>query len=145
MTKLVTPAQIREGAEALKALLPTGRLHFVTALHRCMDPPGVVKTEAERARCAYYAGMHNDGIWTGNPLADPRHFVAVPVTELRGPNRAGTMIALTARGDRCIGLASALLVRLLRYDQVMAESTARLANLEREKGLIVPVAAGAVR
>jgi len=137
---LLTLDVLRDATAALRALLPTGRLHFVTSLHRCTDPPGLVTSTAAQLACWRWARMHDDGIYTANLLADPRHFVCVPVVRLDGPNINGVMKAWTARNDQCVGLATALLARLLTYDRVMRESRARLAAIERDKGTIAGMA-----
>ena len=144
--RVVTLDDLRDAAASLRALLPSGRLHFVTSLHRCVDPPGLVTSTAAQLECWRWARAHDDGIYTRNLLADPRHFVCVPIARFDGPNINGVMIAHTARGDRCTGLATALMSRLLKYDTVMRESRARLANIERDKGVIAglaPATAGA--
>ena len=61
------------------------------------------------------------------------------MTSLSGPNIAGVMSAKTARGDRLVGLSTALLAKLTRYDWVQTEAYARQKAAQDAKGLIVPV------
>jgi hypothetical protein len=126
--RILTPEQIRSAYAALIALLPTGRLRFVTSLHRCQEPgpPTLLKTDEQIARCAAWARIHADPRYA-NPLADPRHFLARPMERIGELNAAGSVQLTNQWGDRIIGYAPNVLRALSRF-----------VEAEEKHGIILP-------
>jgi len=99
--------------EELKALLKVpGALRFVTARHLC-DPKYLEgpycepKTAEELEICAAFEF----------PLTDPRHFVIHEVVSLEA-RPDGTMAAVTAEGDWCVGSPAGLMRALRKAREV---------------------------